>query len=133
MRGARRGSGSARFVIEGKPDQDVLFEPCSHPPPRRFVLQYLDAADDVTIVGEVATEPGAWQTEFPVTERTATGIEAIEIALHHRHLPKLAAAGVIEYDSTRGDDHARDPRRRDGPVSRRHRRDVTPADHQRTI
>nr|WP_317175845.1 hypothetical protein [Halovivax sp. KZCA124] len=63
----------------------------------------------------MATELGTWQTEFPVAERTATGIEAIEIALHHHHLPKLAAAGVIEYDSTRGTTHARDPRRRKRP------------------
>lgn len=106
MREARRGGGSTRSDIgrggaRAGTERDVLFELLSHPY-RRFVLQYLDDAGDVPTVREVATELGAWQTEFPVAERSATGVEAIEVDLHHQHLPKLAAADVIEYDPTRG-------------------------------
>lgn len=55
------------------------------------------------------TELGVWQTELPVANRSATGVEAIEIAIQHHQLPKLAAMSVVKYDPARGDDYAQDP------------------------
>lgn len=96
MREARRGSGSATFDAGGD-EPGVLFELLSHPY-RRFVVHLLDGVDDVMTVGEVATELAAWQTEFPVAERSATGVKEIEVALHHHHLPMLADAGLVTYE-----------------------------------
>lgn len=79
----------------------MLFELLSHPH-RRFVLTHLDEIDDSRTVGEVAKDLGAWRAELPLTDRTARGVDGIETALHHHHLPKIAEANVIEYDPTEG-------------------------------
>lgn len=100
MRKAPRDAKSASFDVGGD-RQDVLFELLSHPF-RRFVLRYLDAADGAKTVGETATELGAWQAGLPPGDRSARGTDAIESALHHQHLPKMAAANVIEHELSTG-------------------------------
>lgn len=91
---------SARRTVGGD-EQDTLFEALSHSH-RRFVLQYLTARDGSQTVSEMATALATWQTDQPAGDRSAAGVEKIESALHHHHLPKLAAASIIEYDPTGG-------------------------------
>lgn len=91
---------SVPFDVGGG-EQDRLFELLSHPY-RRFVVGHLRSVDDPQSVGEVAADLGAWQAELPPADRSADGVAGIETELHHTHLPKLAAADVVEYDPARG-------------------------------
>ena len=61
---------------------------------RRYVLEYLTAHDEVLTLEELA-EWVATQDEGDVTDA-----EAVAIALHHWHLPKLTEADLVDYDST---------------------------------
>ncbi|MFC6763766.1 DUF7344 domain-containing protein [Natrinema soli] len=76
-------------------------------PYRRGILQYfVDAADETSSVGDVTTH-------LVDRERNRTGDrpdrDRIEIALSHVHLPKLAEAGIVEYDvRSRGIRYRRD-------------------------
>lgn len=59
---------------------------------RRYVLQYFrNCSDDVATVTDLADY---------VTKRTGDdGFEQISVALYHKDVPKLADAGLVEYDS----------------------------------
>lgn len=58
---------------------------------RRQIVRILDESDGGTTVKELGTRL------LDSTGESTDG-EAIAIALHHRHLPMMADAGVIEYD-----------------------------------
>lgn len=69
---------------------------------RRYTLYYLDETEtDVVTLDEVAeyvverSEPGRNETEQPADSMR----ERIRLALHHNHLPRLAKAGLIDYDA----------------------------------
>lgn len=69
---------------------DVLSDPI-----RRNVLTYPhDEDSDVVELAELADWVLAQDTNNLDYQQ-----ESMEIALHHTHLPKLAASGVIDYDS----------------------------------
>ncbi|MFC7081622.1 DUF7344 domain-containing protein [Halorussus caseinilyticus] len=59
---------------------------------RRAVLNYFrNASDDVATVADLAEH---------VTDRADDAdFQEVSVALHHRDVPKLAQAGLIEYDS----------------------------------
>ena len=61
---------------------------------RRYVLEYLTTHDEVVTLEELA-EWVAIQDDGDVTDA-----EAVAIALHHWHLPKLTEADLVDYDST---------------------------------
>lgn len=58
----------------------------------------------LTVIGALrdAGELSAPALVEQVTQRDESTAEDTRIALHHRHLPKLADLGIIEYDSERG-------------------------------
>ena len=60
---------------------------------RRYVLEYLTSHDEVLTLEELA--------EWVVTrdDGDVTDAEAVAIALHHWHLPKLTEADLVDYDS----------------------------------
>ncbi|WP_232701753.1 DUF7344 domain-containing protein [Halobacterium wangiae] len=67
---------------------------------RRIVLSQLIEEGESRVqveelVSTVCAETGPTVGEHP------TGHETVRTRLHHRHLPKLAAAGVIEYEEDR--------------------------------
>ncbi|PSQ48749.1 hypothetical protein BRD15_04745 [Halobacteriales archaeon SW_6_65_15] len=65
---------------------------------RRGVL-YTVKRNGETSVEEVAHRIAAWES---ADDQRATEPKAVETSLVHSHLPKLDAAGVIDYDSKRG-------------------------------
>lgn len=65
---------------------------------RRFVLSHLDGSDDRVRLADLAERVAAWEAGKPVAEVTEDERETAEIELHHKHLPMLADAGILEYD-----------------------------------
>jgi hypothetical protein len=66
---------------------------------RRVLLQYLRDTEDPMPISALVTELTQRDEHVSPDESIDT-----EIAMHHIHLPKLADAGVIEYDQS--DQHA---------------------------
>ncbi|WP_226011147.1 DUF7344 domain-containing protein [Halomicrobium salinisoli] len=93
--------GNPSEIDVGGDRQDGLFDALSDPQ-RRFALQYLRRTDAPVSVDELVTELVAWEVGRPVTERTSVDRGAVEIALVHKHLPKLAEIGFVSYDAETG-------------------------------
>jgi predicted transcriptional regulator with HTH domain len=65
---------------------------------RRHVIYYLtDVADGAATTSEIAEHLRAVDPASRSAER-----EAVLVGLHHRHLPRLEATGIVEYDDPRG-------------------------------
>lgn len=76
---------------------ETLLQLLAHPR-RRAILHHLVENDDEVVAldklaGTIATDGGS-ETIPHESENTRTRVE-----LHHTHLPKLAAAGIIKYDT----------------------------------
>ena len=67
-----------------------IYKILSHPT-RRVLLHVLRGIETPTTIETVANEVAQ-------TEKT----RQLEVALHHSHLPKMADAGVIDYDPETG-------------------------------
>lgn len=99
---------------EGEPVDDRFVEPTRELPldvvfdllsakRRRRVLYYLLDEAEATTLGELATHLAALENEKSVEAVNATERKRVYIALYQCHLPKLDDAGVIDYESDRGD------------------------------
>lgn len=67
---------------------------------RRIVLHHLRSREDEWVpLADLVDRVHAWEEE--VGAGSSVAAEPVETALVHRHLPKLAAAAVIEYDHER--------------------------------
>lgn len=86
-----------RSLDVGGARADELFAVLADPH-RRFTLQYLRTVDPPLAVEELASELVAWEASRPPARRSGRDREAIEIALVHHHLPKLADAGLVSFD-----------------------------------
>lgn len=62
---------------------------------RRFVLRYLGPTGSATNIDELARELADREADAAPTERDRLRVEQ---SLHHVHVPKLAAAGLVEFD-----------------------------------
>lgn len=84
-------------------ETDVLGEllSCLVHPRRRFTVFYLHQRSGPAPLTEVATELAAHEVDTTIDELTPEMVEPIEAALYHKHLPELAAAGVVDWDETR--------------------------------
>jgi hypothetical protein len=69
---------------------------------RRYTLHYLKQRREQVAVREVAEQVAAWENGKSVEELTSQERKRVYIALYQSHLPKLADAGVIEYNRSRG-------------------------------
>ena len=74
-------------------DRDELFEALTNRR-RRLVLALLRGTDEPTSLSEVAAELAA-------DEECDGPAERVEITLYHRHVPKLAEAGLVAFDADR--------------------------------
>lgn len=66
---------------------------------RRYVLYYLQRYGGPAELGELAEQVAAWENDTTVTEVSSSQRKSVYSALHQTHLPKLEAAGVLEYDA----------------------------------
>ncbi|WP_433625679.1 DUF7344 domain-containing protein [Halomicrococcus sp. NG-SE-24] len=92
------GTDPSEFDVGGD-QRDELFDVLSNPR-RRFILYLLQTAEMPVSVGELTTELTAWESQRQVPDYSADDRAAIEIPLEHNHLPKMAEAGLIDYDDT---------------------------------
>lgn len=83
--------GSSR-QIDGR-EGNELFEALTHRR-RRRVLGLLRSAGEPTALSAIAAELAAH-------EDCDDPVERIEIALYHRHVPKLAATDLVAFDADR--------------------------------
>ena len=64
---------------------------------RRLVLDLLDDRSDSLTLQGLAEDVTRRESSGNPSDQAAA--ERVAIALHHDHLPKLAAAGVLDYDT----------------------------------
>lgn len=67
-----------------------------------MVLYYL-LSTECTNIETLSVNIAAWEREKSVTSVDAEARRAVEISLHHNHLPQLAAHDIVEYDTRNGD------------------------------
>jgi hypothetical protein len=83
--------------------KDMLFDLLISPR-RRFILYYLhDLPVGETTLNDLSAEVGAWEYGKPVEELTRQERKRIYVSLYQTHVPTLAEAGIIAYDSESGD------------------------------
>lgn len=75
---------------------DALFDVLSDSR-RRFILTYLQEHDTPMALMDVVDELATWEHEADITDIPAKEVSSISISLYHRHLPKMADAGIVEY------------------------------------
>ncbi|WP_227378574.1 DUF7344 domain-containing protein [Haladaptatus halobius] len=77
---------------------DTIFDILSHSH-RRYVLSYLSQTeDDLATVADLVAFVSNHESEDE-TSVQRTQDDAVRVAMHHNHLPKLDDAGVIEFDT----------------------------------
>lgn len=81
--------------------QDLVFDLLSSPR-RRFVLYYLRSETESMQLTDLADEVAAWEYETPVEELTEQERKRAYVSLYQTHVPKLAEAGLIDYDTDSG-------------------------------
>lgn len=69
---------------------------------RRFTLYYL-LSSEYTDIDSLSVQIAAWEQAESVTSVDESERQRVKISLHHNHLPRLAAQGIIEYDVRSGD------------------------------
>lgn len=69
---------------------------------RRFTLYFL-LSNEYTDTESLSVQVAAWETDESIAEVSPERQRSVKIALHHVHLPKLAARDVIEFDHRSGD------------------------------
>lgn len=82
----------------GGDNQDDLFAALSHTH-RRVVLQYLRTTGTPVSLDDIVTKLVAWEADQSSSNESAADRATFEVSLPHVHLPKLADAGLIEYDA----------------------------------
>lgn len=83
----------------GDDRHNELFDVLSDPR-RRFVLHTLRGAETPVPVAELAVDLVTWESQRSAPDRSGDGRDAVEVALVHIHLPKMAEAGLVRYDET---------------------------------
>jgi len=81
--------------------QDTAFDLLSNAR-RRLALQYLQEANGPVSIGELATNVAAMENDIPVDEVDSQQRKRTYVSLYQTHVPKLAKAGAVEYDSEEG-------------------------------
>lgn len=79
---------------------DAVLDVCKHEH-RRIVLAALADQRQSVSINDLAKAIVKYNHHTPLTEADGKTITGIQTALHHVHLPKLEAVGLVEYDSER--------------------------------
>ncbi|MGQ4556072.1 DUF7344 domain-containing protein [Halobellus sp. GM3] len=81
--------------------QDTAFDLLSNGR-RRFVLRRLQRRRDGVELSDLAEELAAAENDLPADELSAQQRKRTYVSLYQTHIPKLADAGVVDYDSDSG-------------------------------
>jgi len=82
--------------------QDVVFDILSSPR-RRYVLYYLRTTGKTVKLTDLAEQVAAWENETDPEAITEQQRKRVYVSLYQTHVPRLAEAGVIQYDKESGD------------------------------
>jgi DNA-binding transcriptional ArsR family regulator len=85
----------------GELSRDLVFEILSNPR-RRFTIYYLRQHGEPVDLQELAAQVAAWENEVDVEELTKQERKRVYVSLYQTHVPKLADAGIIDYDQDAG-------------------------------
>lgn len=69
---------------------------------RRYTLHFLKRQDRPVELSELAEQVAAWENDKTVAELNANERKSVYTSLYQTHLPKLADAGIVEYNRNRG-------------------------------
>ena len=69
---------------------------------RRYTLHYLKRQARPVELSELAEQVAAWENDKTVAELSANERKSVYTSLYQTHLPKLADAGIVEYNRNRG-------------------------------
>lgn len=92
---------------------------------RRYALYYLSSEGDGITLQSLAREIAAWENEVPPESLSKKQEKRVYVSLYQTHIPKLASAGIVEYDDETGVITLRDRARDVTPYLRAGRRDYT--------
>ncbi len=98
--GGQQSSNHQADATEKIP-KSVLFELLSADR-RQEVLRYLDENDGSATVGELAEHIASLECGCEIVQLDSQQRKRVYVGLYQCHLPKMADAGAIEYDSDRG-------------------------------
>ena len=86
--------------MAGALELDTVLDICEHKY-RRVVLAVLEDQHQSVPINDLTNAIVEHNHHMPLAEASSETVTEIQTALHHIHLPKLAEAGLIEYDSER--------------------------------
>lgn len=99
MVGDSRVADSSKFKTIDR-SFDVTFDVLSHHH-RRYVLACLLEHGAPIALADLAEAVASHERGTAITELSDEAVQEAETALYHSHIPKLAGAGVVEYDPER--------------------------------
>lgn len=88
-------------TTESDLSQDVVFDILSNPR-RRYVLYYLRTRDEPVRLTKLAEEVAAWENNTNRSDITEQERKRVYVSLYQTHVPRLAEAGLIDYDKDSG-------------------------------
>ncbi|MFH5844409.1 hypothetical protein [Haladaptatus sp. CMAA 1909] len=91
---SQRKDGSA----SADPSLDTIFDILSHSYRRQILFFLSRTEDDLATVADLVTYISEHESGDETSTRRTRG-DAVSIALHHNHLPKLEDAGMVEFDT----------------------------------
>ena len=81
--------------------EDLIFDILSSSR-RRYVLYCLQEVDGPMEVTDLAEQIAAWENDTEISELSPQERKRVYVSLYQTHVPKLANAGVVEYDEDAG-------------------------------
>jgi len=81
--------------------RDRVFDILSSPR-RRYVLYFLRTEPNPIQLTDLAEHVAAWENNTTVEELSTQQRKRVYVSLYQTHLPKLADAGLVEYDEDSG-------------------------------
>ena len=69
---------------------------------RRYTLHYLKRQGQPVELSDLAEQVAAWENDKTVPELSANERKSVYTSLYQTHLPKLADAGIVDYNRNRG-------------------------------
>ena len=69
---------------------------------RRYVLEFLNEADEEVTLSEVAEQVSAWENDKDISQISSKERKRVYVGLYQCHLPKMDAMGIVSFNKPRG-------------------------------